>query len=134
MDTGRKTAEQKRTVWINIRVTKTEHERLLRKVESTTCRKMSDYVRRVIFEKPVIVKTRDQSIDQLMQELIRLRKELNAVGNNFNQVVRQLHSTPHAQAVTYWASAAVALQKELVDRIGNIQKKIDELTGKWLQT
>ena len=57
----------------------------------TTCRKLSDYARKFLLGKPKIATTRDQPLDDLMAEAIKLRNELNALGNNFNQAVKKLH-------------------------------------------
>ena len=59
----------------------------------TTCRKLSDYVTEIsCLESLLIVPTRNQSLDDFMAEAIRLRNELNRIGNNFNQAVKKLHT------------------------------------------
>lgn len=134
MKKERKKPEQKRTFWINIRLTETEYNALKDKLRTTTCQKMSEYVRLVLYQKPVIVKTRDQSLDELMRELIRLRRDLNSIGNNFNQVVKKINSSQHLQALTYWSETAAEFQRQLLKKTGNIQQRINDLTDKWLQT
>ena len=58
----------------------------------TTCRKLSEYARNVLLQKPVIIKFRNQSADDFLDEMILLKNELNAIGNNYNQSVKRLHT------------------------------------------
>jgi hypothetical protein len=67
---------------IGLRLTVKEYEKIEKKWEASTCRKLSDYVRRSIFEKPIVTTYRNQSLDDLMTEAIKLRNEVNNIGNN----------------------------------------------------
>ena len=76
---------------IQIRLTPKEYEQIKEEVESQYMpKKLSDYVRRSIFEKPIVTTFRNQSLDDFMTEAIRLRNELNGIGNNFNQAVKKI--------------------------------------------
>ena len=41
-------------------------------------------------------------MDDLMTELILLKNELSAIGNNFNQAVKRLHTMDDKQGLNYW--------------------------------
>ena len=77
---------------VGLRFTLKEYEQIEKKWKASTCRKLSDYVRRKLFEKPIITTYRNQSLDDFMAEMIQLRSELNSIGNNFNQAVKKLHT------------------------------------------
>ena len=49
-----------RTRIIGLRLTPKEYEQLEKKWKASTCRKLSDYVRRILFEKPIVTTYRDQ--------------------------------------------------------------------------
>src|SRR4051812_30507175 len=87
---------------IGLRLTNKEYEQIEKKWKATTCRKLSDYIRRIIFEKPIVTATRNQSIDDLLAEAIRLRSELNSIGNNFNQAVKKLHTLDKISEFKTW--------------------------------
>lgn len=53
--------------------------------------------------KPVTVYTRSQSIDDLMAELILVKNELSAIGNNFNQTVKRLQRNGQQTAIKIMA-------------------------------
>ena len=81
-----------RIKWINVRLTPDEFEQLENFWKATISRNMSDYVRKVLLSKPVVIKYRNQSADQYLGEMILLKNELSAIGNNFNQAVKRLHT------------------------------------------
>lgn len=131
---GNRSKEQKtnRKYRCAFRLNDDEYRQLKGKLSTTCCRKVSDYVRNVLFEKPITVKYRDQSIDDFMNELIRLRAELNALGNNFNQVVKKLNSITPSPQYKIWLSISTGMQNELLEKVGNIQKRINDFSGEWL--
>lgn len=81
-----------RTRIIGLRLTSKEYEQVEKRCRNSTTNKVSEYVRRVLFDKPVVVYQRNKSLDDFMAEMIVLRKQLNSIGNNFNQAVKKLHT------------------------------------------
>ena len=66
--------------------------------------------------KPITIKYRNASADAFLTEMIGLKNELSAVGNNFNQMVKRLHTLSDSQEVKAWAffnesSKQILLQK-----------------------
>ena len=59
--------------------------------QQTTERSLSEYIRKVSMQRPVIVKYRNQSADDFLKQMLELKKDLNGIGNNFNQAVHKLH-------------------------------------------
>lgn len=127
-----KKKSKQRKHWCNIRLTEEEFNLLHSKLTTTTCRKISDYVRNVLFEKPITVRQRNQSLDDLMNVLILYRVELNSLGNNFNQVVKKLNSIPPSPEYLSWLPVAEGMQKELLHKIDSFQLRIDQLGEQWL--
>ena len=73
------------------RMNQNEFERLETFRKQTTERSISEYIRAIILRKSVIVKFRDQSADDFLHQMLELKKDLNGIGNNFNQAVHKLH-------------------------------------------
>ncbi|MEJ7737146.1 MAG: mobilization protein [Chitinophagaceae bacterium] len=84
-------AKKNRTKLITLRLTIAEYELLDNRFKATTCRKLSDYLRKVLLTGKVTILTRNKSLDDFMAEMIELRNQLSAIGNNFNQAVHKLH-------------------------------------------
>ncbi|MBN8856070.1 MAG: hypothetical protein BGO55_16595 [Sphingobacteriales bacterium 50-39] len=59
-----------------ISVTKKEYEKIKEGYAATTCRSMSEYVRRLMFDRPITVCYRNRAFDEFIEEAIRLRKTL----------------------------------------------------------
>ncbi len=64
---------QNKSKRVTVRFTEDEYKGLFDKFKQTTCRKISDYIRKILLGKIVIVKQRDQSLDEFMNTLILLR-------------------------------------------------------------
>ncbi len=123
-----------RTRWLHLRLTSSEYETLQKQFGKSTCRKLSDYARKNLLQKPVVLKYRNESLDELMSELILLRKDLNGIGNNFNQVVKKLHTLVQISEFKHWIMVYEIEKKVLFNSINQIKKHIENLSKKWLQS
>lgn len=118
---------------VTFRLSPTEYEQISKRYKTTTCRKLSDYMRQMLFYGKVTVLTRDASMDDFMAELMLLRTELNAIGNNFNQAVHKLHTLQKIPEFYIWVISNQQLQKDLIGKVDGIKSKIDKFSDKWLQ-
>lgn len=125
-------SENKIPSWISFRVKPEEYNKIFGHFEKTTCRKLSEYARNVLLQKPVVVKFRNQSADDFLQEMIALKKELNAIGLNYNQSVRKLHTLNHVSEVRKWLVANEVLEKQFTEKISQIYLKMDQIHQQWL--
>ena len=123
----------KRDKWMHLRLTEKEYQELQRKFKQSTYRKMSDYTRQVLLEKPVVTKVRNTSLDDFMAVMILLRCELNAIGNNYNQVVKKLHALKYFGDLNSWLTLNESAQKIIQSKIEEIKSKINQINDKWLQ-
>lgn len=107
---------------------------LLKKLQKqSTERSVSNYVRKVALQKPVIVKYRNQTADDFLKEMLHLRKELNAIGNNFNQAVHKLHILDKIPEFRSWVKFYQGLQVSVVAKVEDIKSKVNQLYEQWLQ-
>ncbi|HAL82739.1 MAG TPA: plasmid mobilization relaxosome protein MobC [Mucilaginibacter sp.] len=118
---------------IGLRLTMTEFGEVEKKWKASNCRKLSDYVRRLIFGKPLVSSYRNKSLDELMAELMLLRKELNAIGNNFNQAVHRLHTLDHLPQMKLWLERFERDKNVLFDKMEEINNTIQKMGKQWLQ-
>jgi hypothetical protein len=122
-----------RTRVIGLRLTPDEFDKLEGwRIQSTTP-EISEFIRRVLFGKPITVNQRNQSLDDFMAEMMRLRSELNAIGNNFNQAVKRLHQQQEVDGVGDWAARYAGDQEALLGKIGAIKERINQIADQWLQ-
>src|SRR5690606_15976059 len=105
-----------RTRWMNTRFTPEEYDIIRSRFKKSMFRKMSEYSRSVLLQKPVIFTYRDKSMDDMLEELILLRRELNYFGNNFNQAVHKLNSVMGMPDAKLWQEALTVLRDQLEPR------------------
>ncbi len=126
-------SKQTHSKWLHIRLKEEEYKQIQKKFEISTCRKLSEYARRVLLDKTIIVNQRNQSLDDFMAEMIRLRNELHPVGNNFNQAVKRLHTLEKIPEFKSWLLLYEASRKLLLEKVEIIKQKIAQFSDKWLQ-
>ena len=118
---------------VGVRFTSKEYEQIEKKWKDSTCRKLSEYVRKIIFNKPIVATYRNKSLDDLMTELIQLKKELNGIGNNFNQAVKKLHTLQQIPEFRMWLEHYETDNNMLLNKIEEIKFSIGTIGEKWLQ-
>jgi hypothetical protein len=115
--------EQKKTFkWISFRVTPNEYDQVYSHLKKSGSRKMSDYARKVLLKKPVVVTYRNQSTDDFLTLATALFKTLNGIGNNFNQAVKKLHTLREIPEFKSWFITWNLEQKILQNKIEEVKK------------
>lgn len=122
-----------RDKWLTVRLNPEEYAELQRLFKNTTCRQLSEYVRRTILGRPINVKYRNASVDDFLTDMLAMKKELNAVGNNFNQSVHKLHTLDHVPEIRQWAIHNEQEKVALFEKIEAIMKRVNELYKLWCQ-
>ncbi|MXO04380.1 plasmid mobilization relaxosome protein MobC [Flavobacterium sp. HBTb2-11-1] len=118
---------------ITIRLTPSEYTALESKFKTTTCRKLSEYMRKQLFGKAIISTYRNRSLDDFVEELIVLRNELNAIGNNLNQTTRKLHTLSQIYDAKEWTIGFELKQRKLFEKINEIHNHIQKISEQWFQ-
>ena len=129
----KKQENEVRNKMVVVRMNNTEFEKVENLRKKTTERYLSSYVRKLSLEKPVTVKYRNQSADDFLKEMLGLKKELNGIGNNFNQAVHKLHLLDKIPEFRVWVNEYDGLQKSLVNKVEEIKLKVSQLYEQWSQ-
>jgi len=122
-----------RSVWLTIRLNEDEDNKLNKLYGRTTSNSLSEYARDVLLKEPVNILYRNQSADEFLAEMIQLKKELNAIGNNFNQAVHKLHTLDHFQEVKSWAIINEEGKKMFLKKVEEIKEKLNQIYEQWSQ-
>jgi len=118
---------------VGLRLKPAEYNLLYDKFRLTTCRQLSDYIRRILFEKKITVYIRNKSMDEFMAEMIVLRNELSAIGNNLNQAVRKLNSLDQIPEIKRWLFFNDPAQKAISQKVEDIKTHINKFSDQWSQ-
>ena len=113
--------------WISIRVKPDEYTVIYKHYKGTTCNKLSQYVRRVLLQKPVTILYKDESTREILSALNQLSRELSAIGNNFNQTVHKLHTLDHISEIKIWAELTESGRQNLLKKIEDIRVSLNQI-------
>ena len=119
--------------WISFRVKPEEYDNIYKLFQQTTCRKLSEYARKVLLKKPVVFKYRNQSADAFLTEMILLKNELSAIGNNFNQAVKRLHTLDHNSQMRSWLLLYDSMHVSFMSKTNEIKERLNQIYELWSQ-
>ena len=122
-----------RSFILTLRLNDQEKLKLDRLRAKAQCNSLSEYARDVLLDKPVKIKYRNQSADEFLEEMILLKRELSAIGNNFNQVVHKLHTLDYIPEIKSWAILNEAGRKLFMKKVDEIQEKMTQIYEQWSQ-
>jgi hypothetical protein len=126
-----KEENNQRSKWLHLRLTEKEQQQILAQFKKTDTRRISDFARRILLGKPMIGSYRNSSMDEFVVELVRLRTELNHIGNNFNQLVKKLHTTQQTESIAALLVGYELDKRMLLKHIAIIQSSIEKNADKW---
>lgn len=116
-----------------MRVSEDELKKIKAFSKNSSSRGASDYARNLLLRKPVIVKYRNGSADEILSVMIRLKNELNAIGNNFNQAVHRLHTLDRIPEIKLWLIQSEIVKQSFIKKAEEIRLKMIEIHEQWLQ-
>jgi hypothetical protein len=117
---------ERRSRSVTLRLTQAEYDAVQNDRKMTTCKELSEYIRRCVFNKPVSIAYRNKSLDDFLLEMIVLRKELNAIGNVLSQSVNHLRTFTSAGDILNWALLNERDKQQLSKIIEQIHLNIEK--------
>jgi predicted GNAT family acetyltransferase len=118
---------------VTVRFAEQDYNKINLQFKNSTKQKLSEYIRAVVLDKPITVYTRNQSFDDFLAEMILLRNELKAIGNNFNQSVRKLNAMQDEREIKAWALLNENSKQIMQQKVDEINQKIAQICSQWLQ-
>ena len=116
-----------------LRLNSKEYETLLSHLKKSTDTTVSNYLRKLATNKPVTVKYRNATADDFLREMILLKNELNAIGNNYNQAVKKLHLIEKIPEFRNWIQLHDQTRMSFLNKVEAIHNKVVLLYERWLQ-
>jgi hypothetical protein len=125
--------EENRSHRLIVRFKPTEFELIEKRFKKTLFRKLSEYTRNVLLEKTITVTYRDKAMDDILEELILLRRELNAVGNNLNQAMRNINAAHGNADAKLWMNLLTTISNRVEPAINQIKEQMNKYADLWSQ-
>ncbi|MDF2190550.1 plasmid mobilization relaxosome protein MobC [Paraflavitalea sp. CAU 1676] len=93
---------------------------------------MSSMLRSILYNTPVIVYTKDKTVDLLLEELAALRSEIKAIGVNINQMTRYFNTYPDQRQKEFYAKIGFSAFLRMENKMDQTVDLISKLGKKWL--
>ena len=122
-----KKEKNKYTKRISIRLKEDEYMRLEKAYKASVYRKLSEYARQLLLERTVKMTYRNKSTDDLLPVLTGIKKDLNGIGNNFNQAVHRLHTLDTIPDIKKWVIINEASKKMLLQKVEEMRIKLIQI-------
>ena len=121
-----------RIKWIHLRLSQAEHKELMTKRANSNCRNLSHYIRDVILNRPIVATYRNLSQDEMVQQMVLLNGELNALGNNLNQITKRLHTLrPSEQEL--WGLQFTSHSESILLKLSEVKDIVQNIAERWLR-
>ena len=128
----KKDDKTKHSCRVTVRYTIAQLQQLNKLLQTSTCKKISEYIRKTSLNKPITITHRNQSADDFLADMLLLKNELNAIGNNFNQAVHKLHILHDFPEIKTWAILNETSKKTLFKKMDEIKEKLNQIYQQWL--
>ena len=131
----RKIAAEKKVLRheIKTRVNNQKFNELNDLLPKTRCKTMSELVRNILHNRPIKIYSVDESFPKLMEEISGIRKELNAIGININQVTRYFNNVSDPTQKLFHSFQIDKHFQIVGNKVDTLLKIISKLSEKWLQ-
>ncbi len=80
----------------------------------------------------MVITYRNASADDFLSSMLQLKKNLNNIGNNFNQAVKRLSTLEQIPEFRTWLISNESLQRVVAANIEEIKARIAQLYDVWL--
>jgi hypothetical protein len=117
---------------LTTRVDEKKHEELSGILSKNPNENMSSLVRKILLNRKVKVYTHDLTLDNLMEELARLRTEIRAIGVNINQMTRLFNTYPEEKKKEFYGKIAFKEYLKIDSKANELLLIISKLAKRWL--
>jgi hypothetical protein len=114
------------------RVNDRKYTELQKLLEGNPRNDMSQLLRDILHNRPVKVFTKDKTLDNVMEELARLRTEIRYIGVNINQITRLFNTYPEPHRKAEYAKIAFEEYQSIGCRIDELLIIVSKLGRRWL--
>lgn len=109
-----------------------EYAKIELQYKASTCRNKSEYIRNLIYNRPITILNRNQSLDDLIEEITILNNEINTIKNELSKTLEILCIDKNSSAFNQKIQEIglkIANLHQIMDQIKN---QIIKITDKWL--
>lgn len=118
---------------VTIHLSQAYFRKLQRWVLHSNCRSVSELARSILYKEQINWYHKDASLESTAIELALIRKELNAIGKNINQITHYFHMTAIPNQKMFHALKAADEYKKVGNKVDELLKLVSEISKTWLR-
>jgi len=123
----------KRIKWLTIRMNEEESQAFEALQRQSTCQTASEYVRKAVLGKPLVLHYHNQSLDDFEKSMLQLKAELKTISDNFDVAIRQLPTLKQLPGIQQWILHNESDKTHLFKKIDTIYTTIEKAYELWLR-
>jgi hypothetical protein len=116
---------------VGVRFDEKTYNKLKEWVDKSNASTIGELVRKLVIKERVIFYTKDITMAEPTSELIKIRKELNAIGTNINQITHSFHATDLTAQKLFHAMKITEQYRTVGEKIELLWKLVTEISKQW---
>lgn len=118
---------------ITIRVSEPVFRKLREKLCHSNCRTLAELARGIVCKERIMWYHRDATLESTALALAGIRRELNAIGNNINQITRHFHTMQSPSQRNFQLLRALEEYKKVGEKVDQLLGQVSAISKTWLQ-
>jgi len=118
---------------IIVRLTENQFKKLEKIRIESDIKTIGEVVRKILTNRPIKLLHKDISMNQPMEEMALIRKEIKSIGVNINQQTHRFHISQSDTERAFHALKTSETYKSIEPKIDRLISIISKLAEKWLQ-
>jgi len=116
---------------VGVRFDEKTYNKLKSQVMQSNASTVGELVRKIVTNEKVTFFVKDISMEEPTAALIKMRKEINAIGVNINQLTEICHTTDSAQQKIDSMLKVAELYRQMTDKVSEVWKQVSEMSLTW---
>ncbi len=116
---------------VGVRFDEKTFNKLKSQVQHCNASTVGELVRKIVTGEKVTFFVKDISMEEPTAELIRIRKEINAIGRNINQLTEAHHTSNTSDEKITHMLEVDKLYRQVADKVSEVWKLVSEMSLKW---
>lgn len=124
----------KKNHFIHVGLTIAEFSKIDNMYKISTCRSKAEYVRELISNRPITIFNRNQSLDNLIEEIVILNNAINTLKIDLSKILETKHLNTNGSQFEKLIQGTEVKMGNLYTKMDEVKTKIERIVEKWLQS
>lgn len=128
-----KTNNPRKSHRIYVRLTGKEYLKIDNLCKISTCRSKSEFIREVVLKKPITIFYRNQSLDDLIEEIVILNREINTLKDDQYKILPVLYRCKNSSELNQTIQEIGLKLEGLHKKMDEVKNQMEKIVEKWSQ-